>query len=277
MKEMNYSKRTKSISRLLNVGKEDVFIVIGVDSKNKKSYIDLSQKNINKNESDECKNRYGKSKQVENIAKQVAVHTNTSLKKIYKQLIWPLYKTHDHALDALKDILAGNTSILDKLNIEDNLKEELIKIIKERLSPQPVKITAEFKLKCSEFEGIEAVKESLSNGVKKGTDKIPIKFCILGSPLYECSLIAINKNEGIEIMKQALDEVKKSIKERNGEFEISKPPKVQGEKEKSLSEQINEAKNKEENEEEEEEEEIEGIRPTKPMFDVDEFNFSKVK
>ena len=274
---MNYSKRTKSISRLLNVGKEDVFMVINVDSKNKKSYIDLSQKNINKNESDECKNRYGKSKQVENIAKQVAVHTNTSLKKIYKQLIWPLYKTHEHALDALKDILAGNTSILDKLNVEDNLKEELIKIIKERLSPQPVKITAEFKLKCSEFEGIEAVKEALSNGVKKGTDKIPIKFCILGSPLYECSLIAINKNEGIEIMKQALDEVKKSIKERNGEFEISKPPKVQGEKEKSLSEQINEAKNKEENEEEEEEEEIEGIKPTKPMFDVDEFNFSKVK
>ena len=27
----------------------------------------------------------------------------------------------------------------------------------------------------------------------------------------------------------------------------------------------------------EEEEEIEGIKPTKPMFDVDEFNFSKVK
>ena len=91
MKEMNYSKRTKSISRLLNVGKEDVFIVIGVDSKNKKSYIDLSQKNINKNESDECKNRYGKSKQVENIAKQ-----------------------HIEAADALNRFFAGAVPITQK-------------------------------------------------------------------------------------------------------------------------------------------------------------------
>lgn len=48
--------------------------------------------------------------------------------------------------------------------------------------------------------------------VKKGTEKIPIKFTILGSPLYECSLTAINKEEGINLMNQALEEVKNSIK-----------------------------------------------------------------
>ena len=54
------------------------------------------------------------------------------MEKIYKKLIWPLYKTHKHALDALKEILSGNHSILDGLKVEENIKEELMKILKEK-------------------------------------------------------------------------------------------------------------------------------------------------
>ena len=50
------------------------------------------------------------------------------MEKIYKKLIWPLYKTHKHALDALQEILEGNQSILDNLKVDENTKEELMKI-----------------------------------------------------------------------------------------------------------------------------------------------------
>ena len=39
------------------------------------------------------------------------------MEMIYKKLIWPLYKTHKHALDALKEVLAGDDSILEGLKI----------------------------------------------------------------------------------------------------------------------------------------------------------------
>ena len=93
-----------------------------------------------------------------------------------------------------------------------------MKILKVRLIPQPVKIRSDFKLTCYTFEGIDAIRESLLNGEKKGTINIPIKFRVIGSPLYECSISTINKKEGFEIMNNALEEVKKSIEAKGEVF-----------------------------------------------------------
>ena len=200
------------------------------------------------------------------------------METIYKKLVWPLYKTHKHALDAFKEILAGNESILDGLKISDEIKEDLKKILKERLVAQPVKIRSDFKLTCYSFEGIEAIKEALSNGEKKGTEAIPIKFRMIGSPLYECSVTTINKKEGFEIMTKALDEVRKTIQAKNGNFLLETNPQVIGEHEKTLSEQLNEAKNKEKEEEEENDDENqEGIQANLPQFDAEEFKLKKKK
>ncbi len=209
----------------------------------------------------------------------LSVHTNTNIETIYKRMIWPLYKTHEHALDALKEILEGNEEILGKMKVDQKLKDELKKIIKERLVPQPVKIRADFKLTCYSFDGIEAIKEALIAGEKKGTEKIPIKFTIIGSPLYECSLTTINKKEGFEIINKALEEVKKTIKAKNGGYILETNPQVIGEGEKTLSEQLKEAREKENlNEEEEnEEEEQEGIIANLPQFDANEFEIRKSK
>lgn len=158
-------KRVNYINRVLSVGKDEVLQVLNVDPK--KGYIDLSKKQVKADAIEECKKKYSNSKKVEDIVKKLAVHTNNTMETIYKKLIWPLYKTHKHALDALKEILAGNKSILDGLKVDENIKEELMKILKEKLVPQPLKIRADFKLTCYTFEGIDAIKEALMNGEKK--------------------------------------------------------------------------------------------------------------
>ena len=271
-------KRVNYINRVLSVGKEEVLRVLNVDSK--KGFIDLSKKHIKTEEIDHCKIKYGKSKQVETIAKMLAVHTKTNIETIYKRMIWPLYKKYEHALDGLKEILEGNEEILAKMKVDQTIKDELKKILKERLVPQPVKIRADFKLTCYTFEGIEAIKEALIAGEKKGTEKVPIKFTIIGSPLYEVCLTTINKQEGFEIINQALEAVKKTIKAKNGGYILETNPMVVGEGEKTLSEQLIEAREKrnlEEEEEENEEEEQEGIKANLPTFDANEFEIRKSK
>jgi translation initiation factor 2 subunit 1 len=257
-------KRVNFINRLLSVGKEEVLRVLRVDTQ--KGFIDLSKKQVKTDEIDECKKKFGKSKAVEGIVKLLSVHTKKSMEYLYKNLIWPLYKTHEHAYDALKSILNGDDKILEGLKITDDIKEELIKILKVRLVPQPVKIRSDFKLTCYTFEGIDAIKASLLNGEKKGTEAIPIKFRVIGSPLYECSISTINKKEGIEVMNAALQEVKKSIEAKGGNFLLETNPEVLGENEKSVGEQLREARNKPEEEEQEDEEDNnqeqeEGIKP----------------
>ena len=269
-------KRVNFINRLLSVGKEEVLRVLRVDTQ--KGFIDLSKKQVKTDEIDECKKKFGKSKAVEGIVKLLSVHTKKSMEYLYKNLIWPLYKTHEHAYDALKSILNGDDKILEGLKITDDIKEELIKILKVRLVPQPVKIRSDFKLTCYTFEGIDAIKESLLNGEKKGTEAIPIKFRVIGSPLYECSISTINKKEGIEVMNAALQEVKKSIEAKGGNFLLETNPEVLGENEKSVGEQLREARNKPEEEEQEDEEDNnqeqeEGIKPVN--FEDNEFKITK--
>lgn len=263
-------KRVNYINRLLSVGKEEVLRVLRVDTK--KGFIDLSKKQVKPDEIKECKKRYGKSKDVEGIIKLLSVHTKKSMESLYKSIVWPLYKTHEHAFDAFKAILNGDDKILGDLKISDDVKEELLKILKARLKPQPVKIRSDFKLWCYTFEGIEAIKEALIKGEKKGTNEIPIKFRVIGSPLYECSVSTINKQEGIELMKSALEEVKKTIETKKGNFQIMTNPYALGENEKSISEQMNEAEEKKEEESDEEEsnqEQEEGIKEMSNFVDDD--------
>ena len=160
------------------------------------------------------------------------MRTKTPIGTIYKKVIWPLYDTHDHALDALKEIMQGDTSIIDKLKIESNIKDELLKIIKERLSIQPFKIRADFKITCSQFEGIEAI-------------------------------------------KKALNEVKKSIEESKGDYILNCPPKILGDDEKNFSDQLKEVNNEDEEEENEEEKNEEGINPDLVKFEENAFDIKK--
>ena len=278
--EFAFKRNMNNIIRKLPVGEDKVLQVINLDQK--KGYIDLSIRGVNAGNIELCKKRYVNSKKVEVIIKKLAVRTNNTMEKIYKKIIWPLYKTHMHALDALQEILGGNQLILDNLKVDQNIKEELMKILKQKLVPQPVKIRADFRLSCYTFEGIDVIKEALLNGEKKGTEKIPIKFTIIGSPLYECRLTTINKEEGFKIMNQALEEVKNTITAKNGSFLLETKPMVIRDDEKSLTEPLSEMKNKENEEEEEEEKEtngerIERINSNLPHFDANELKISKTK
>ena len=119
--------------------------------------------------------------------------------------------------------------------------------------PQPAKIRAEFSLTCYKFEGIDAIKYALLE------EEIQIKFRVIRSPLYECSITTINKNEGLKLMGQALRMVEQCIKDKEGNFLQQTHPSVLGEAGEDIKDQIKEAKEHVEENEEEEEDNEEGI------------------
>jgi len=82
-----------------------------------------------------------------------------TIEEAYKTIIWPLYKHKDftHAHDALRAYL-DDPLIIDELNLPKEVKTELDKEIRRRMTPQSLKVVANFELKCNEFAGIEAIK-----------------------------------------------------------------------------------------------------------------------
>jgi translation initiation factor 2 subunit 1 len=143
--------------------------------------------------------------------------------------------------------------------------------------PQPVKIRADFKLTCFKFEGIDAIKAALLEGEKLSTSEIPIKFRVIGSPIYECTTTTINKAEGIKLIGNALKAVEASIRLREGNFLLQTKPQVIGDTtEKTLHQQL-EDKVKDIREESDEEQEEGIIANIEGMDDEDLTKLSKSK
>jgi translation initiation factor 2 subunit 1 len=245
-------RRVNFINRLVKEGKEEVLRVLRVDTKN--NYIDLSKKSVKTEEVEECKEKYQKSKTVHGIMRELALKTGKNIEDLYTSFCWPLYKEYGHAYYAFKKILNEEEDILSKVKLDDDIKKHFLEILKQRMVTQPVKIRTDFLLKCLKFEGIDAIKYALLEGEKQSTEEIKIKFKVIGSPSYECTVVTINKNEGIKVMKDALKVVKKCIEEKGGSFILQRNPTVLDEgTEKNIQEQIDSMKKQFEDEEEEEE------------------------
>ena len=55
------------------------------------------------------------------------------------------------------------------------MRQALLNILQKKMTPQPVKIYSDFKLTCTNFEGIEAIKSALAEGEKVGNNEIVVK------------------------------------------------------------------------------------------------------
>ena len=241
------SLKIKNPISLLHLRKELVLKVIQIDVKNENRndsvYIHLSKKEVNLDEEEKTKKKFHKSKLIEGIIKKLSVITNTTMKNLYKTIIWPLYEndSYEHPYDALESIVLNEDNILEGLKIKNEIKEELIKILKKKLVIKPVQIKSRFNLSCFTFNGIDDIKEALSLGQKRRTELIFFKFYIISSPIYECRVETLNKRKGIEVMNEALKDIKNNIEEKGGNFELIKEPHVINEKENSIKAQIKEA------------------------------------
>ena len=170
---------------------------------------------------------YQKLVKIDGVIKLLSVKTNLPMLCLYEKIVWPLYHIgHTNPFNAFNMIAMGSKKFFKYLILEDNIKDELIKIIKIRFAPKLVEIRSEFKLTNYTFEGIDAIKEALLEGKKIGTKENPIIFKTLGAPLYEGILYTYNTINGINLMNYSLDEIKNSIEEKGGSFLLCREPYI---------------------------------------------------
>ena len=58
--------------------------------------------------------------------------------------------------------------IFEGLEVDGKVKESILSYVKRRLAPQPVKIRSDIEVTCFTYEGIDAIKQALSEGEAKG-------------------------------------------------------------------------------------------------------------
>ncbi|KAK9126732.1 hypothetical protein Scep_015578 [Stephania cephalantha] len=244
-------RRIRSVSSLIKVGRQEPVMVLRVDKE--KGYIDLSKRRVSDEDIQACEERYNKSKLVHSIMRHVAETMQIDLEDLYIHVGWPLYRKYGHAFEAFKLIVADPDSILNSLTREikevgtdgkevikvvpamsEEVKDALIKNIRRRMTPQPLKIRADIEMKCFQFDGVLHIKEAMRKAEAAGNDDCPVKVKLVAAPLYVLTTQTLDKDQGILILNNAIKACTEAIEEHKGKLAVKEAPRAVSERDDKL-------------------------------------------
>ena len=210
----------------MRVGKQEVLQVLRVDEE--KGYVDLSKKLLMPKDIEICSERYEKSKIVNGIFRRLSeTRKKETLTELYESFGWAMFEgDENNAYEVLQAALLDAT-VLDRYNVPADIKDDLLAIVRHRMSTNPIKVEAEINLTCFGVDGVDALKAALLAGREAGTEETPITVSVKASPVYTLSAVHIDKTVAVDMLNKAIDMVKAKIAEfQSGAMELKSAPKA---------------------------------------------------
>ncbi|XP_071685974.1 eukaryotic translation initiation factor 2 subunit alpha homolog [Rutidosis leptorrhynchoides] len=244
-------RRIRSVGSLIRVGRIEPAMVLRVNAE--KGYIDLSKKRLSDQDIRVCEERYSKSKLVHSIMRHVAETMNADLEDLYIHVGWPLYRKYGHAFEAFKEIVNDPDSVLKSLTrelkeigpdgkevtkvvpaISDDVKEALVRNIRRRMTPQPLKIHSVIEMKCFEFDGVLHIKDAMRKAEAVGTKECPVKMKLVAAPSYVLYTQTLDKEQGVKVLNKAIAVCATTIERHKGKLTVKEAPRAVSEREDKL-------------------------------------------
>lgn len=237
-------RRIRSIHKIIRVGRLEVVVVLRVDKE--KGYIDVSKRRVTPEDVAACEEKYNKAKAVHLIVSAVAQQLcgpdvscdeeidgkPSMIEEVYRRTAWPLYKNKRHAYDSFKvavsepELIFGEGECAELLADRPDIKEAMIRVIRERLSPKAVKVRADVEITCNERAGIEAIKDALRAAQGKGTEDVPIDVKLIAAPLYVLTATSTDKNIGLELVEAGVEAARENIKAAGGNLVVKQETRL---------------------------------------------------
>ncbi|CAG0922376.1 unnamed protein product [Notodromas monacha] len=227
-------RRIRSINKLIKVGKTEPVVVVRVDKD--KGYIDLSKRRVSAEDVEKCTAKYSNAKAVNSILRHVAevmkFDAEAQLEDLYQRTAWR-YENKTNKQGSSYDFFKScvvTPNLLDECGLNEEIKKILLENIQQKLTSQAVKIRSDIEVTCFSYGGIDAIKEALRAGLACSTKDISIKIQLIAAPLFGIVVVMTtstpDRQNGIDVLTKAIEEISKAIKERGGNFTLQLPPKV---------------------------------------------------
>lgn len=215
--------RIKSVSQHIKIGRQEALQVLQIDMD--RGYIDLSKRLLQKDEIDKCFARFNKSKQVHSILHRTSYLTQVPVQQLYEQIGWPLYNQYDHALDGFNQIVS-NPDLLDQFELDPMVKEQLLRVLQQRMVIPTFKMQADLELLCPSFQGINGIKAALHAGLDMNTESTPVHIQLLTTPLYAVATITTDSNTGITFLNKVIRTIRREIRRQGGTCQTKVEPRI---------------------------------------------------
>uniref|UniRef100_A0A5B7BJJ4 Putative eukaryotic translation initiation factor 2 subunit alpha-like n=1 Tax=Davidia involucrata TaxID=16924 RepID=A0A5B7BJJ4_DAVIN len=244
-------RRIRSINSLIKVGRIEPVMVLHVDAD--KGYVNLSKRRVSEEDIQVCEDRYNKSKLVHSIMRHVAETMDLDVEDLYIHVCWPLYRKYGHAFEAFKSIVNDPDSVLNSLTREvkeigpdgqevtklvppmsEEVKDALVKNIRRRMTPQPLKIRADIEMKCFQFDGVLHIKAAMHKAEAAGNKDCPVKIKLVAPPSYVLNTQTLDKEQGISVLNKAITACAEEVERHKGKLTVKEAPRAVSEREDKL-------------------------------------------
>ncbi|CBI25434.3 unnamed protein product, partial [Vitis vinifera] len=185
--------------------------------------------------------------------RHVAETMQLDLEDLYIHVGWPLYRKYGHAFEAFKIIVTDPDSVLNSLTrevkevgpdgqevtkvvpaISEEVKDALVKNIRRRMTPQPLKIRADIEMKCFQFDGVLHIKEAMRKAEAAGNKDCPVKIKLVAPPLYVLTTQTLDKEQGMSILNNAIAACTEEIDCHKGKLIVKEAPRAVSERDDKL-------------------------------------------
>ncbi|KAM0685711.1 hypothetical protein COBT_003075 [Conglomerata obtusa] len=203
-------KKIKSVASLVKIGRIEVAMVLRVD--NEKGYIDLSRKKVSMTDYQTCIKRYNQNKLAHSVLIVEAKNKDKCVDTLYEEYF----------------AKAGNSSLYNYFLkvLSNETQDEILDSVKKKYNLARYKVRADVEV-TSHNVGVEAVKNALMRG--KNVDK-RIDVALIKTPIYSVMMTVGDKDEGINLINEAVSIIRNDIEESGGKFNMAGGVEVIGEK-----------------------------------------------
>lgn len=236
-------RRIRSVQKLIKVGRQEPVMVLRVDKE--KGYIDLSKRRVSPEDVAKCEERFAKSRMVHSIMRHVAETCGADLDQLYGEVGWPLYRMYGHCYDAFRAMIPDPEVVLKRLRDEvhngnnppvltPEVLDGILKNIRRRMTPQPIKIRADVEMTCFAYDGVEHIRAAMKAAQSSSVDGCEVSMKLVAPPLYVLTTQTLDKAKGIEVLTEAVETCRASIEGEKGSLRVKEGARAVSEKEERL-------------------------------------------
>lgn len=220
--------RITAISQHASVGKEDILVVIRLDSD--KKYIDLSKRTLKPDDKEAGNQKAQRGRDVLNYMRTVADSCQVHLPDLMINVAWPLYKLFPKtesspggALEALKLAVSKPDEVFSKLpGLQSSVRKELERLVQTKLKPKIRKYECEVSVTCTTVEGVESIKAVLVGAQNQSNGKVLIT--VKASPHFLLRTQSADREEGLKTLTDAYNSMVELSKSLSVVVEKDKEP-----------------------------------------------------
>ena len=202
-------KWVHDIRDFVKQNKQYVVKVVKLDEE--KSIINLSIKRVSKNEEKEKLNSFRKEQRAEKILENSATPLGKNLQQAYDEIGYLLQEKFGELSAAMEEIKKDKT-VLEKLNVSKKWIEILSEIVAKTLKDKEIFLKAELDIRSYNGNGINDIKNILSEVQKSG---VTVRY--ISAPKYRIELKTKDPRRDEKRLKDNLESAIKSIKQLRGE------------------------------------------------------------